>query len=68
MPSDWVVNDNNEDLLSEDNGFVDEAFGNEWEIVREPGVDPAFERANAFSAHCRGASFTFDIFISLDTS
>ena len=33
-------------LLSEDNGFLDEAFGNEWEIVREPGVDPAFERAN----------------------
>ena len=24
----------------------DEAFRNEWEIVREPGVDPAFERAN----------------------
>ena len=33
-------------LLSEDNGFRDEAFSNEWEIVREPGVDPAFERAN----------------------
>ena len=33
-------------LLSKDNGFLDEAFGNEWEIVREPGVDPAFERAN----------------------
>ena len=33
-------------LLSEDNGFLDEAFGNEWEIVREPGVDPAIERAN----------------------
>ena len=34
-------------LLSEDNGFLDEAFGNEREIVREPGVDPALERANA---------------------
>ena len=33
-------------LLSEDSGFLDEAFGNEREIVREPGVDPAFERAN----------------------
>jgi methionine salvage enolase-phosphatase E1 len=28
------VKDNNGDLLSEDNGFFDEAFGNEWEIVR----------------------------------
>ena len=26
--------------------IFDEAFGNEWEIGREPGVDPAFERAN----------------------
>ncbi len=25
-------------LLSEDNGFVDEAFGNEREIVREPSI------------------------------
>jgi hypothetical protein len=33
-------------LLSKDNRFFDEAFGNEWEIVREPSVDPAFERAN----------------------
>ena len=33
-------------LLSKDNGFLAEAFGNEREIVREPGVDPAFERAN----------------------
>jgi hypothetical protein len=33
-------------LLSKDNGFLDEIFGNEREIVREPGVDPAFERAN----------------------
>jgi len=24
----------NGDRLSEDNGFFDEAFGNEWEIVR----------------------------------
>jgi len=32
--------------LSKDNRFVDEAFGNEREIVREPGIDPAFERAN----------------------
>ena len=36
----------NGDRLSEDNGFFDEAFGNEWEIGREPGVDAAFERAN----------------------
>ena len=33
-------------LLSRDNGFLDGAFGNEWKIVREPGVDPAFKRAN----------------------
>ena len=33
-------------FLSKNNGFLDEAFGNEWKIVREPGVDPAFERAN----------------------
>jgi len=33
-------------LRSKHNGFLDEAFGNEREIVREPGVDPAFERAN----------------------
>jgi len=33
-------------FLSEDNGFLDQAFGNEWEFVREPGADPAFERAN----------------------
>ena len=33
-------------LLSEDNRFVDEAFGNGREIEREPSVDPAFERAN----------------------
>ncbi|HEX6172778.1 MAG TPA: hypothetical protein VF089_02100 [Candidatus Binatia bacterium] len=29
-----------------DNGFLDDAFGKEREIVREPSVDPAFERAN----------------------
>jgi hypothetical protein len=34
-------------LLSKDNGFLDEAFDNEREIVREPSVDPAFERANS---------------------
>jgi hypothetical protein len=33
-------------LLSEDNGFFGEAFANEREIVREPGVDSAFEWAN----------------------
>jgi hypothetical protein len=33
-------------LLSKDNGFLGEAFGNEREIVREPGVDSAFEWAN----------------------
>ena len=33
-------------LPSEDNRFLDEAFGDGWEIVREPGIDPAFERAN----------------------
>jgi hypothetical protein len=36
----------NKYLLSKDNGFLDEAFGNEREIVREPSIDPAFERAN----------------------
>jgi hypothetical protein len=30
-------------LLSKNNGFLDQVFGNEWEIVREPAVDPAFE-------------------------
>jgi hypothetical protein len=30
----FVVKDNQGDLLSEDNGFVVEVFGNEWEIVR----------------------------------
>jgi hypothetical protein len=36
------------DLLldSEDDGFVAEVFGDEREIVCQPGVDPAFERAN----------------------
>jgi hypothetical protein len=38
--------DNNAALLSEDNGFIFEALGNEWEIVGEPSVDPAFERTN----------------------
>ena len=28
------VKENNGDLFSEDNGFVDEVFANEWEIVR----------------------------------
>jgi hypothetical protein len=32
--------------LSKHNGFLDEAFGNEREIVREPSVDAAFERPN----------------------
>ena len=41
-----VVKDNNRDLLSQDNGFLDAAFRNEWETVREPGVDAAFEGAN----------------------
>jgi hypothetical protein len=36
----------NGDLLSESSGFLDEVFGNEWEIVREPGVDPIFERTD----------------------
>lgn len=31
---------------SEDNAFLHEVFGNEREIIREPGVDPAFERAD----------------------
>ena len=26
--------DNNGDLFSDDNGFLDEILGNEWEIVR----------------------------------
>ncbi|HEU0047982.1 MAG TPA: hypothetical protein VFQ43_10310 [Nitrososphaera sp.] len=30
----FVVKDNNGDLLSEGNGFLDEVFGSEWEIVR----------------------------------
>jgi hypothetical protein len=30
----FVVKDNDGDLLSEDNGFLDEAFGIEWEILR----------------------------------
>jgi len=34
-------------LLSENNGFLDEAFGNEREIVGEPGVDAAFEGADS---------------------
>jgi hypothetical protein len=34
------------DLLSENKGFIDEALGNERKILREPGIDPAFERAN----------------------
>jgi hypothetical protein len=33
-------------LDSKDDGFVAEVFGNKREIVREPGIDPAFERAN----------------------
>jgi hypothetical protein len=37
-------------LLSKDNGFLDEAFGTEREIVREPSIDPAFERANPGNA------------------
>ena len=31
---------------SEDSGFLHEAFDDKWEIVREPGVDPAFEGAH----------------------
>ena len=31
---------------SEDNGFLNQAFSNEREIVREPRVDSAFERAH----------------------
>jgi hypothetical protein len=30
-----------------DNGLFDEVFGNEWEILRDPSVDPGFEWANA---------------------
>lgn len=29
----FFVFDHNGDLLSEDNGFLDEVFGNKWEIV-----------------------------------
>ena len=43
LPTEYLCNGN---LLSEDNGLFDEAFGNEWEIVREPSVDPALERAH----------------------
>ena len=31
---------------SKNSGLLDQTFGNEREIGREPGVDPAFERAN----------------------
>jgi hypothetical protein len=41
-----------------DNGFLDEAFGNEGEIVREPSVDPAFERANPGDSLARSSSAT----------
>jgi hypothetical protein len=34
-------------LLSTDSGFLRQAFSNEREIVREPSVDAAFERANS---------------------
>jgi hypothetical protein len=33
-------------LLSRNNGILDKAFANERDIKREPGVDPAFERAD----------------------
>ena len=33
-------------FLSKDTVFLDEAFGNEREIVREPSVNAAFERAD----------------------
>ena len=33
-------------FFSEDNGFVDDVSGIEWEIVRQPSVDSAFERAD----------------------
>ena len=46
----WVINrtlpSRGKCLLSKENGFLDEAFGLEWEIVREPGVDSAFERSD----------------------
>ena len=35
-----------EDLSSEDRGFLDQVFGSEWEVVRQPAIDPAFERAD----------------------
>jgi len=38
--------DNTESFSHRTTDVVDEAFGNEWEIGREPGVDAAFERAN----------------------
>ena len=34
-------------LLSKDSGVLDRGFGDEREIVPEPSVDPAFERANS---------------------
>jgi hypothetical protein len=35
------------DIFShKDDGFLDESFGNDMEIVRESGLGPAFERAN----------------------
>jgi hypothetical protein len=41
-----LAKDNSKDLCSDDNGFLDDAFGDEWEIVREPSIDTALERAN----------------------
>jgi hypothetical protein len=52
-------------LLSKDNGFLDEAFGNEWEIVREPGIDPAFERRTLVIPLARSSSATRALFASL---
>ena len=41
------VKDNNGRLVSsEDHGFLDDVVAIEWELVREPGVDAAFQRAH----------------------
>ena len=40
-----LLKNNNGGLLSQDNGFLDEAFGDRWEIS-EPSVDPALEWPN----------------------
>ena len=46
---------------------LDEAFGDEREIVREPSVDPAFERANPGDPFGSSSSATRALVASLPT-